>query len=746
MAMQKPHSAHAFEAPGNTGKQLLFHSKGKAPGGLSPLVTFAFAFLFVLGLLLPTFSVQPAFARAEQQNSPRVGAVGAQQAATSPVWYFAEGAVGNSFQEYITLYNPSATRATASLTYLFQSSRPSQVVTHTVNAFSRFTVNVNLDVGVPSNGPMQSVATIVRSDVPLVAERPMYFTVAGIPSGSDVLGATNTNSSTYYFAEGDARPGYYTWVSILNPSSTDTAHVTIRYYSGGCRVGYQILDVGPLKRVTGSPNSVGLTQSVAIQVESSIGIVVERPMYFKDTIPAAGGTTTGAASLVGATSPGNDWLFAEGYTGGRFQEYLVLANFAYTDTTASVKLEYQNGSTQSVPVTVKALSQTFFDVNNAYAHPLPGCTPTPEVSAEVTASTPSLVVERLMYFHSGTQLSGGTDVIGEPGPASHALYNFAEGFVVPSFSEFLTIQNPTGTAETASISLSVNKTTIKATRTLPPHSRTTVDINKLVGPIGSPETWRYEVAMTVEATSGVIVAERPMYFVVGAITGGTDIIGFTGDPSLGVDPCATPPGVQPVSSTEITIGNTGKKQVALTFDAGGDVAPSSTILGILKNRGVHASWFFTGVWAQQNPALVRQVADAGFDIGNHSMTHPDLATVSGVEECKQLNQANTVISSLSGRATTRPYFRPPYGSRNSQIRQAAAALGYRTVIWTIDTLDWQTDSTPARIRQIISDNLTLGAIILMHAGSASEAQALDSVITFLQGQGYQLVTLTEDLQ
>ncbi len=746
MFTQKWRMASGLRERGSAFKKPLFQRKERARSGFSTIAALAFVSVFVLGMLLAVFPAQPTFARSEQQSSRNAPSVGLQQAATSPIWYFAEGSAGNSFQEYITLYNPNSTQTTASLTYLFQSSRPSQVVTHTVNAFSRFTVNVNLDVGVPSTGPQQSFATIVRSDVPLVAERPMYFTVAGITSGSDVLGATNTNSSTYYFAEGDARPGYYTWVSILNPSAMDTAHVTIRYYSGGSRVGYQLIDVGPMKRATGSPNSIGLTQSVAIQVESSIGIVVERPMYFNANVPAAGGMTTGAASLVGATSPGNDWLFAEGYTGGRFQEYLILANFAYTDTTANVKLEYQNGSTQTVPVTVKALSQTFFDVNNAYAHPLPGTTPTPEVSAEVTASTPSIVVERLMYFHSGSQLSGGTDVIGEPGPASHSLYNFAEGFVINNFSEFLTIQNPTGASETASITLFVNKTIIKATRALPPHSRTTVDINKLIGPIGSPESWRYEVAMTVEATSGVIVAERPMYFVVGAITGGTDVIGFTGDPSVGIDPCATPPGVQPVSPTEITIGNTSKMQVALTFDAGGDVAPSSTILGILNNRGVHASWFFTGVWAQQNPVLVRQVADSGYDIGNHTMTHPDLATVAGVEECKQLNQADTVISSMTGRPTTRPYFRPPYGSRNAQIRQEAATLGYRAVLWTIDTLDWQTDSTPARILQIISANLTPGAIILMHAGSASEAQALDSVITFLQGKGYQLVTLTEDLQ
>jgi peptidoglycan/xylan/chitin deacetylase (PgdA/CDA1 family) len=80
------------------------------------------------------------------------------------------------------------------------------------------------------------------------------------------------------------------------------------------------------------------------------------------------------------------------------------------------------------------------------------------------------------------------------------------------------------------------------------------------------------------------------------------------------------------------------------------------------------------------------------------------------------------------------------------VRQLAANLGYHTVYWTIDTLDWQTQSTPASIIQRIQSRLINGAIILMHAGSSSEAQALDSVITMLQQKGYQLVTLTEIVQ
>jgi hypothetical protein len=456
------------------------------------------------GEVAQALSLEPR--QAQQSATP-------QLAATSTVWYFAEGSVGGSFQEFLTLYNPNSTAASVTITYLFQSSRAALLVTRTITANSRFTESANGDVGVRPSDPQQALSAIVKSSIPIVAERPMYFTLKDISSGSDVIGATNTNNSTYYFADGDARPGYSTWISILNPNPTDTAHITIRYYAGGSRVGYQLLDVGPLKRATGSPNSLRLSQSVAVMVESSIGVVVERPTYFNVSIPTAGGATTGAASLVGASNPGNDWLFAEGYTGANFQEYLALANFTYNDDTAHIKLVYQNGSTQTVNVTVKALSQVFFDINNAYAHPQPGCTPTREVSAEITSDTPSLVVERQMYFHNGAQhISGGTDVIGEVGPASHALYTFAEGFVRSDFQEFLTVQNPTNSAEVASISLSANKTTRQATMSLLPHSRNTLDINRFLAlPPGLPSS-SYEVAMTVQAQGGASSRNVPCTF------------------------------------------------------------------------------------------------------------------------------------------------------------------------------------------------------------------------------------------
>jgi len=468
----------------------------------------------------------------------------------SNTWYFAEGSVGGSFSEFITLLNPSPTQtATVSITYLFQN-KPAVTVQHVVNPSTRYTVGAGADLNVPGNSPQQAISAIVHSSpVPIVAERPMYFTFHAIRSGTDVMGATNANNTSFYFAEGDTRQAgsitYSTFVSILNPSTTNTAHVQITYYSHGSAVERDTVVVGPLKRGTGIAK---LHQQFAIKVTSDIGVVVERPMYFNDNIATAGGWTSGAASAVGATSlgpnSGSDWLFAEGFTGNghSFQEYLVLANFTTTNATVNVKLEYTNGTVQTVPVTVPQQSQYYFDVNNAYNHPISGCgcTPTSSVSAEVYSSAPSIVAERLMYFHYGSaHISGGTDVVGEAGPSSHAVYTFAEGYTFGSFSEFLTLQNPSNAVESVAITLFADNTILQEMLQLQPHSRSTVSINSMIVPLAlayptSPIYQAYEVSMDIQAfsTSGgapaTVVAERPLYFNFEGDPGGTDVLGYTG--------------------------------------------------------------------------------------------------------------------------------------------------------------------------------------------------------------------------
>ncbi|MGB8346118.1 MAG: S53 family peptidase, partial [Ktedonobacteraceae bacterium] len=156
-------------------------------------------------------------------------------------WYFAEGAVGGDFAEYLTLQNPSPTQdATVTVTYELQNHNPSTIQkVYTVAHSTRVTVYVNGPTGVniAPNGPKVSLAASISSTVPIVAERPMYFSFHGVNSGTDVVGATSLHT-TYYFPYGNTTQSGSThdstYITMLNPSTTNTANVTLTYYTNSC--------------------------------------------------------------------------------------------------------------------------------------------------------------------------------------------------------------------------------------------------------------------------------------------------------------------------------------------------------------------------------------------------------------------------------------------------------------------------------------------------------------------------------
>ncbi len=471
----------------------------------------------------------------------------------SPIWYFAEGSVGNGFQEYITLQNPSVSQsATVSVTYLFQGNKAPIIVSHPVAASSRYTVDVNKDLGVKVTDPQQAISAIVqvaKGDPGIVAERPMYFSFNGIKSGTDVMGTTAPQTSYYFPSVDTSNKGrtYYSYLTMLNPGNTQ-ATATITYYTGSCGQSNspvcptEKVVIDPSHRATASPTDAGvnLHQQTSVMITSDRAIVVERPTYFSDTIPTAGGLTTGAASEIGASAPGKDWLFAEGYTGNGFQEYLVLANFGSTATTATVTLEYDNGHKQAVKVSVPALGHVYYDVNKVNAAPVGICDVSPcqttnTASAEVT-SVANIVVDRLMYFHYGAgKLSGATEAVGEPGPASNSVYSFAEGYTKGSFQEYLTLQNPTTVDEVVAVTLFVGTYVLQQQELVKAQSRKTININQLVVPVAQGYTNPpagvdpYSVSLTVQAlgSGAKIVAERPMYFNYYGDQGGTNVFGYT---------------------------------------------------------------------------------------------------------------------------------------------------------------------------------------------------------------------------
>jgi streptogramin lyase len=462
-------------------------------------------------------------------------------------WYFAEGRVGKGFQEYLTIDNPSPTSCAVNIAYNYTldntSSPLNQIVTVTVPPTSRLTEAVNADLRIPNWATPAAIVAVVgqvSSTTPacpgVVMERPMYFhTFRGIASGDDVVGATHLNTS-YYFADTPTGPDNASFITILNPN-TASATVTANYYANGQMVGTQKVTVPPNARGTITPNLIALPAHVAAVVTSTQPVMVERPSYFIN------GAISGGYDVVGVSSLANDWLFAEGYTGSSTQEYLTIANVDPSKTAANVTitLESKTGSTKSYTLPLSPMSQTIWNVNAN--NTFPGSSP--EVSIEVTSTGANIVVQREMYFqyhhtlYTGrvTQSVGGTDVIGQVGPASHSVYSFAEGYTNAGYNEWLTVQNPTATNITISVTL-VNGYGRSYTTQFPvnAHSRFTQDITTLVlqNMVHQGDDHRgYEVSMTVQSLGGTpITVERPMYWNTAgssfASQGGSDVIGYVG--------------------------------------------------------------------------------------------------------------------------------------------------------------------------------------------------------------------------
>ena len=473
--------------------------------------------------------------------------------ATGPVsklWYFAEGRAGAGFKEFLTLGNPTNTNCQVNIQYLTQPDKGNggtKIVPVSVPAARRVTEWVDGDLGTSPTGPGISDAAIITVDnnatphcTGIVAERPMYFSALGVNSGSDVVGMTHTGT-TFYFADlavgGQVGGGSYaSFLPVLNPGSS-AATVTANYFANGQLVGTQQLTVMPGTRGTIFPANAtpALPARVAVTIASTQPVVIERPTYFSNIDGGSAGKVSGGADVVGVQSLVNDWLFGEGYTGGHFQENFVLANLdpSNTQATVTINLEYTDGTRRSYNVVINPQSQLTWNVNTNAVYPT-----SQSVSAEITSSGANIVVEREMFFkynHVGNgrtlTATGGTDVVGQSGPATATSYSFAEGYTNVGYDEWLTMQNPSANPERITITLANARGTVYTfSVTVASHSRYTVDIVATVMRYlyhNGDGYQGYEVSLAVQSSSGSFVVERPMYWNASGTQGGSDVIGYS---------------------------------------------------------------------------------------------------------------------------------------------------------------------------------------------------------------------------
>ena len=203
----------------------------------------------------------------------------------------------------------------------------------------------------------------------------------------------------------------------------------------------------------------------------------------------------------------------------------------------------------------------------------------------------------------------------------------------------------------------------------------------------------------------------------------------------------------PVSTDEVLRGDPSTPEIALVFNVGAGAEPATAILDALADHDYRQATFFVmGWWAERHPDVLARIAADGHEIGSHGHSVFDLTTVSDGEVRTDLLEADAAISAVTGRST-RPLWSPSAGYRDRRVRGVAADLGYRPILWTVDSGDWTYEATPESVYSHVINNASNGAIIVMHFDSprttTSTALVLPRLIDDLRAAGYRLVNITQ---
>lgn len=185
---------------------------------------------------------------------------------------------------------------------------------------------------------------------------------------------------------------------------------------------------------------------------------------------------------------------------------------------------------------------------------------------------------------------------------------------------------------------------------------------------------------------------------------------------------------------------TEEKKIALTFNCAWDAADIPVLLKILDEHGAKATFFVLGQWAEDNPAEMVLIAEAGHEIGSHSNTHADMTTISKAEMLDELDRSAERIERACG--VTPKLFRAPSGAYNDSVIKTVSEHGFETIQWDVDSRDWK-KPVPEEMAKSVLKNAGCGSIILFHSGTEATPAALPEILKGLSEEGYSFVTVSE---
>lgn len=176
------------------------------------------------------------------------------------------------------------------------------------------------------------------------------------------------------------------------------------------------------------------------------------------------------------------------------------------------------------------------------------------------------------------------------------------------------------------------------------------------------------------------------------------------------------------------------KKVSITFDCAWGAGDIADILNTLEKEEIRATFFIVGQWADKFPDAVKMIAEKGHDIANHSNTHIRMGAADKSRIFNEIRDCGQKLEVMSGQKVN--LFRPPYGDYNDVAIRTARELGYHTIQWDVDSLDWKPGISRQEILSRITKKVTSGSIILFHNDTPHTAKLLPTIIAELKKQGY----------
>ncbi|WP_438445204.1 delta-lactam-biosynthetic de-N-acetylase [Gorillibacterium sp. sgz5001074] len=194
----------------------------------------------------------------------------------------------------------------------------------------------------------------------------------------------------------------------------------------------------------------------------------------------------------------------------------------------------------------------------------------------------------------------------------------------------------------------------------------------------------------------------------------------------------------------IFLGNTGEKELYLTFDNGYENGYTAQVLDVLKEKQVPAAFFVTGHYIKDQPELLKRMVSEGHLVGNHSWSHPDLSATPDGKIAEELDKVKAGVAEVTGQKEMK-YLRPPRGIFSDRLLGAAKQLGYTSVFWSVAYKDWDTkDQKGAQYAyDKVMPQLHPGAVLLLHSVSRDNAEALGRIIDDARKLGFTFKSLDQ---